>query len=529
MNKLTTQQEQAVLMADVDVGTPLKISAFAGTGKTSTLLAIANNKPRGTGLYIAFGKAIADEAAGKFPPSVDCRTAHSLAYRAVGFRYKGDRLSGRLTKSIVDKVLGLSPSAPPLTWRLATTAVKKFCASVDDLIDEQHIDKELLSKILGLDKIPLSVGVDADDEEIAAAVVKRDQERAGKLAGGVRRSIAIARELFNAQMDVNSDVPMTHDFYFKLWQLSKPVLPYDYIMFDEAQDADALMLDIVNRQVHAKRIFVGDTNQQIFSWRGAVNAMDKIVGADEVFISKSFRFGDVIADLSNKVLFTYPSTIGYGAKVVFDDGDYELVSGHGVIKSVIGEFNKPNAIICRSNFGIINEVLSYNNTAMIFVQGGVKEITIKLRAASDLISKGSSNHQDFIMFDSWDAVVELSESDDGSEYKQLVGLVKRFNYDLSPVIRKLNATAKVHTQAEVVVTTAHKAKGLEWDYVRLGSDFRVLEYDDSISSSKGVINKEERNILYVAVTRAKLGLDISNCKALRYVLSPELKPVDDND
>lgn len=61
----------------------LKVNAFAGTGKSSTLqlLATANSEHS---LYIAFNKAIADEAAGKFPSNVECRTTHSLAFAKFG-------------------------------------------------------------------------------------------------------------------------------------------------------------------------------------------------------------------------------------------------------------------------------------------------------------------------------------------------------------------------------------------------------------------------------------------------------------
>ncbi len=61
--------------------------------------------------------------------------------------------------------------------------------------------------------------------------------------------------------------------------------------------------------------------------------------------------------------------------------------------------------------------------------------------------------------------------------------------------------------------TAHKAKGLEFDYVQLGDDFfSVLERDpdDQI---------DEFNLSYVAVTRAKKGLFLN--KDLQKLLAAE--------
>jgi superfamily I DNA/RNA helicase len=53
---------------------------------------------------------------------------------------------------------------------------------------------------------------------------------------------------------------------------------------------------------------------------------------------------------------------------------------------------------------------------------------------------------------------------------------------------------------EIILTTAHKSKGREWDVVWLASDF------PSNWNNKGEwvgLRDEERNLLYVAVTRAR--------------------------
>ena len=53
----------------------------------------------------------------------------------------------------------------------------------------------------------------------------------------------------------------THDTYLKQWQLSEPHLGYDVILYDEAQDADACVADVVSRQSHAQLVAVGDSAQ----------------------------------------------------------------------------------------------------------------------------------------------------------------------------------------------------------------------------------------------------------------------------
>jgi superfamily I DNA and RNA helicase len=61
----------------------LKVNAFAGAGKTSTLVEMAKALPHERILYICFNKSIADEASKKFPSNVQCKTVHSLAYGSI--------------------------------------------------------------------------------------------------------------------------------------------------------------------------------------------------------------------------------------------------------------------------------------------------------------------------------------------------------------------------------------------------------------------------------------------------------------
>jgi len=93
--KLTDEQKQCVEAARV--GKDVKIKAFAGSGKTSTLVAISRELS-GKGLYLAYNKVIAADAVKKFPLHVDCKTAHSIAYRATAYQIK-DRVR---TLSIFD-------------------------------------------------------------------------------------------------------------------------------------------------------------------------------------------------------------------------------------------------------------------------------------------------------------------------------------------------------------------------------------------------------------------------------------------
>lgn len=81
-----TPEQQAIIDAYLKRQN-LVIEAGAGTGKTSTLRLLASSAPDRRGIYVAYNRAIADDAKRSFPSNVTCATAHALAFRAVGRQF----------------------------------------------------------------------------------------------------------------------------------------------------------------------------------------------------------------------------------------------------------------------------------------------------------------------------------------------------------------------------------------------------------------------------------------------------------
>ena len=62
-------------------------------------------------------------------------------------------------------------------------------------------------------------------------------------------------------------------------------------------------------------------------------------------------------------------------------------------------------------------------------------------------------------------------------------------------------------QADYVISTIHRAKGLEWKRVRIVNDFRFKMVDGRLT-----LDEDEMRLLYVALTRAQHVLDISDLR-----------------
>jgi len=189
----------------------LAVIAFAGTGKTSTLCAYAQVRKDKRFIYLAFNKSMALEAAGKFPQNVTCITTHSLAFRAIGSKYQHKLQADiRATQAAVALKLDPEDKSSLASAKRALLALKQFMSSACMSFDEFMVD-------------------DGHDHTNSA--------------------IRSAERLWGLMIDpVNAEVPMLHDGYLKLYQLSNPVINFDCILFDEAQDANPVTLAIVKNQ-----------------------------------------------------------------------------------------------------------------------------------------------------------------------------------------------------------------------------------------------------------------------------------------
>lgn len=152
----------------------------------------------------------------------------------------------------------------------------------------------------------LSHFMNSADYEINTPHVLKDIGNIDKLPPSrVDSALWAARRIWKQQIDQESDVPCTNNTLLKLYQMSNPALDavYDIILFDEAQDANPVTLDILLNNKCAK-LFVGDKHQMINRWRGAENALGIVEekGASVLRLTKSFRFGQMVAALANVVL-----------------------------------------------------------------------------------------------------------------------------------------------------------------------------------------------------------------------------------
>jgi hypothetical protein len=123
-------------------------------------------------------------------------------------------------------------------------------------------------------------------------------------------------------------------------------------------------------------------------------------------------------------------------------------------------------------------------------------------------------------FESFTKFKEFVQSSQDAEYATVVKLVEKYDAQCPQLMAQLqNRLVPTEKQNCVVLTTAHKSKGLEFDHVKLGDDF--IDLNENIGALSGTLDHslaEELNILYVAISRARYSLEIPS-KLKRFLAS----------
>ncbi len=456
----TDEQEAAV---DLFVSKQsMKISAFAGAGKTSTLKFLAATAPKERGLYLAFNKSIASEAKQSFRGNVECRTTHSAALRDVRPRFPLSRdkwfnsINAKQLASaweLEDYRAGPITLKPDMIAYLTLVAVRQFCQSEHDQLAPEHV--QLLGRALGL---PPERKVELNNYIFSQAEVLWDQ-----------------------MLSEDSDIPLGHDGYLKLWSLMEPKFAFDYVLLDEAQDTNPAVLSVLKNQ-DCQVIYVGDKHQQIYEWRGAVNAMAEIDAQHEAHLTTSFRFGPALAAEANRVLHAM--------------GETQKLKGFGKVQTEIKSFGDARTVLTRSNAMLFKEVLeALNEERRPHVVGGSDQMKSLLRDVDALQNGKPGAQPEFFGFYNWNEVLEFVEEPEGEALLPFVTLVQ--SVGRGALWRAVLSCIEDEADADLVISTAHKAKGREWDSVRIAEDF-------SLSSTKNErIPYSEARLFYVAMTRAK--------------------------
>ncbi|MFP4165523.1 MAG: UvrD-helicase domain-containing protein [Chitinispirillaceae bacterium] len=477
-----TQEQKAVLGSSGN----LKIHAVAGSGKTSTLIEYARHQGNGRRvLYLAFNRSVKVEAQKRFAEeklgNVQVETAHSLAWSRIVPSH-GYAVRASYKPYEIADILKLKPRRKdPIT-------TISICGHIGKLIS--LFCNQAAQKVADLD-YPSFIS-----EPRSRNFVQMHQD---KIVDGARKLLA---KMNSAQ------IPVSHEFYLKKYQLLKPQLNCDIVLFDEGQDASPVMLDVFLNQERARKIIVGDIHQQIYSWRYAINAL-KRVGFKDYSLTTSFRFPQEIADLAREVL-RWKKYLGNPQDIT--------INGKGrVLKRA-----SSRAVIARTNLSLVRRAIEFTSSrrrCRIYFEGNLNSYMFAAEGASlwDVLNlyqcKNNLIRDPLIKkMRSMDDLKEYAELSGDTELVTLIEMVNEYGRKLPMHLKRLkelHVADEDRCKADMIFSTVHRCKGMEYDSVSLEDDFisekklqRVEENKDTPVFELERLN-EEINLLYVAITRSR--------------------------
>lgn len=444
----------------------LAVNAYAGTGKTSTLVGLVEAVPHKRFLYVVFNRAIKLEAEKKFPKNCKVSTLHSLAYTHFAREYYREALQPRLSLRWRNfdyikhyEVVKQHYNSASFLCFAAKTTMNRFKNSAAEEITKYHFSKEHQKEI-----------------------TPREEDYV----------VDLARKMWVEELDKTTKTPITHDTYLKAYQLSKPQISnYEIVLLDEAQDTNPVAESII-ASFGKQTVLVGDSFQAIYKWRGAVNTLKryKEAGTPTLWLTQSFRFGTEIAKMATTIL-----------KVI--DLQTPTVLGNPELHSSIGELNKNKqyTMLFRTNASLASEALDLlEEKKDIYIEGGVKQLCddlgdLYLLSIGDRTSGKSDKYRPFKLIEE-----VQEEALHSKDIKKDLKFIDTYGKDVPELLELLRTSVRTRRakSVDVILSTAHKAKGLEWEQVLIARDFEFLPSED------------EWNLVYVAITRAQKVLEVNS-------------------
>lgn len=503
-----TAQQQAIIDA-IASGEDVVVEALAGTGKSTTLRMIAESMPDKKFRYVVFNKSQQVEAEKKMPKNVESRTGDSLAWELVDLVYKNHNLELYKRFEAVNGSYLSTKKDIAEGFKISEYLVEKQV--VTDKNQVMTI-KETLSPVKAVAHLKAAINkfCNSTDSELSLAHFNPRYSYPAN-------AISDARAIWADISDLYGKTKINYNHIVKLWaknfrdlsvSLKDNSLKFDVLMIDEAQDTNPVFGGVYAQQTHMQRIYVGDQNQAIYGFRGAEDELQKVKIETRLPLTESWRFGQGLAKPANLFL----KKLGYPHKICGTRSEFGILIPRGTMEN-------PNAILCRTNAGVIKAIFERIEAGYpIIVGSDYKEELISLLDSlawfAGYLKDKPKIHADLEDYSSLQEIkAAIDNREESQKVKELVELLASRGYeDTRKTLSLLNARKK---KGAIEITTAHRSKGSEWDRVQIYEDFWGYR-ENQVTGELYPPSPEEFRLAYVAVTRAKLELDLGS---LSYIIN----------
>jgi DNA helicase II / ATP-dependent DNA helicase PcrA len=460
----------------------LILSAVAGAGKTSTLLAMLE-ATEGSVAFCAFNKSIAKEIEFKvnqqnINKDVKVGTVHSFGFGAIRRSISRVNVDGNKIQTIVRDNFNNEESNMQ-TFLISAVAMAKEVGIRACVNDNYNTWIQMFDHYDLWNSLPLDVNTD--------------------------KAIGLCQDVLDISNKTLNVVDFSDMIYLPILKKMR-IWKYSNIFLDEAQDTNATRRALVKMMLAPKGrlIAVGDPHQAIYGFTGAdSNALD--------LIQKEFK----AKELPLSVTFRCPKNVVKEAQKYVQHIESHPDSADGIVdecnlQDLPNLVTQDDAIICRNTKPLVE--VAYNlirNKIPCKVEGRkIGEGLIKLatrwkvKTVGTLINKLEAYKEKEIEKykkkenESMCQVIE-------DQVETLAVFIDQCKVD-DPISTLISKIQELFDDTEnkkiLVLSTIHRSKGREWNRVfALG----INHYSPSKYAKKDWELIQENNLLYVLVTRAK--------------------------
>ena len=451
------------------------IRARAGCTKTTVCVEGLNRSNTPDSAYFVFAKKNQLEAEKKITnKKVTVKTFHGYGYGIVLKHWRGVKAS---SYAEFGRVKSLEPAAP-----------KQIIFQTAKLVT--YLKNLFLNPTL---------------QDAIKTAIERNIELGKNEGWTIEKISEIALKVINISKEYPKDKLISFEDMLWLPNVMGWINPAFYlVVVDETQDMNYLQLLLAEKSCfpNGRICLVGDDRQQIFGFRGAMhNGLDTFkekLNAKEFPLTVNFRCGKKIISLAQIIvpdIQAAPDAI---------EGEI-LAMGE---EKMLNEIKVKDTILSRTNAPLMKACLSLIRKKIpAYVEG--REVGKVLIDIIDEINCNSIN--DF--FDKlqnwldtkiarstgWNSGNQIALYQDQHETLRVLAESALSIEDIKTKINSLFLDADYVRVPSVVCQTVHKSKGLEYD--------NVYMLMDTFNGGKRKLNeneaREEENIVYCAVTRAK--------------------------
>jgi DNA helicase-2/ATP-dependent DNA helicase PcrA len=469
----------------------LVVRARAGTGKTTTIKTAFTHAPEERMLYAVFNKKNQLEAQRAITDArVEIKTLHSVGLMFIKQVWENCKPLNTLDNERVTAVVG---AQSPREVQTQVTRLVRFAKNVFVGVPELSAMMEL-----------------AMDRDIECPAFEDE------LNGGYTRQVLSSLAIRTLILSLERDAENRISFDDMVWL---PVAKgwvrawYDLVCVDEAQDMNLPQLIMAKGACKpgGRVCVVGDDRQAIYGFRGAASdgmtMMREALGATELSLTTTYRCPKSVVKLAAVLVPDYKAAATAPEGLVEDMDINNIVSRVLVGDAILSRANAPLMPLClrllRKGIPSRIEGRDIGKTLLDIVEKfnaqSVPQFITKVEKWRD---RQISRVKDSKRFEEKAAQIN-DQADTLVAIAEGASSVREITNRLSALFQDTEEDSK----PAVVLSTTHKAKGLEWPRVYLLRDTymskRPRTGPPQSEAAKAAQAREEANIYYVALTRAK--------------------------